>query len=207
MRLPCFAVLAVVAVLASPAPAAAQDGLALKRVMLSTGGVGYFEYEATVEGDASLSLPVRLDQVDDVLKSVIVFDDRGGVGTISLPGREPLRDVFRELPFTESALGSPVELLNALRGAEIEVLGNRALSGRLMSVTAEIVALPGDGGTLTRHRLSVLTDDGMRQVLLEEADAVRFRDADLQADIDAALAAVARHGERDRRALDPHRHR
>ena len=39
-------------------PAFAQD-LALKRVMLSSGGLGYFEYEATVEGDATSSSPSR----------------------------------------------------------------------------------------------------------------------------------------------------
>ena len=39
-------------------PRPAQD-LALKRVMLSSGGLGYFEYEATVEGDATLSSPYR----------------------------------------------------------------------------------------------------------------------------------------------------
>jgi hypothetical protein len=202
MRLHRIGLLAGLACVALPALAAAEDDLALKRVMLSTGGVGYFEYEATVTGDAMLSLPVRLDQVDDVLKSVIVFDDTGGVGTISLPGREPLRDVFRELPFSEAELATPVALLNALRGAEIETLGVRAISGRLLSVTPEQVVLPDGGGTLTRHRLSILTGDGVRQVILEDADAVRFRDPDLQADIDAALAAVARHGERDRRSLD-----
>jgi hypothetical protein len=202
MRLHRIGLLAGLACVALPALAAAEDDLALKRVMLSTGGVGYFEYEATVTGDATLSLPVRLDQVDDVLKSVIVFDDTGGVGAISLPGREPLRDVFRELPFSEAELATPVALLNALRGAEIETLGVRAISGRLLSVTPEQVVLPDGGGTLTRHRLSILTGDGVRQVMLEDADAVRFRDPDLQADIDAALAAVARHGERDRRSLD-----
>jgi hypothetical protein len=202
MRLRPIAVWAVVASFALAPVAAAEDDLTLKRVMLSTGGVGYFEYEATVNGDATLSLPVRLDQVDDVLKSVIVFDDHGGVGTISLPGREPLRDVFREMPFSEADLRSPIDLLGALRGAEIETLGSRTVIGRLQAVTAEQVELPHGGGTTTRHRLSVLTADGVRQVLLEETDAVRFRDADLQAKIDRALAAVARHGERDRRALD-----
>jgi hypothetical protein len=202
MRWHRIALVAVVAGLAWPSLAAAENDLALKRVLLSTGGVGYFEYEARVDGNAVLSLPVRLDQVDDVLKSVIVFDDHGGVGTISLPGREPLRDVFRELSFSQADLRSPVDLLNALRGAEIETLGNRTVSGRLLAVSAEQLALPGDGGTITRHRLSVLTADGVRQVLLEEADAVRFRDPELQADIEAALAAVARHGERDRRALE-----
>ena len=101
-------------------PAVAGD-LALKRVMLSTGGVAYLEYEAEVEGDARLTLNVPLDQVDDVLKSIVVYDSKGGVGAASLPGRQPLTQMFSDLPFGPEALGSPAALLNALQGAEIRV--------------------------------------------------------------------------------------
>ena len=62
--------------LAVVGPANAAD-LSLQRVMLSSGGVGYFEYEATVDGNAALSLDVPLDQVDDILKSLVVYDDGG----------------------------------------------------------------------------------------------------------------------------------
>src|SRR5215469_18034088 len=101
---------------ACPMMAAAQD-LALKRVMLSSGGLGYFEYEATVDGDATLKLTVSLQQVDDVLKSLVVYDDKGGVGGLSLPGKEPLRQTFKDMPFDQAALDSPAKLLDALRGA------------------------------------------------------------------------------------------
>ncbi len=192
---------AAVALLATGV-ASAQDGedLGLRRVMLSTGGVGYFEYEATVTGTADLSLQVRLDQVNDVLKSIVVYDDEGGVGDISLPGQEPLREVFREMPFGPDALSSPAALFNALRGAEVESIGARSVSGRILSVTQENVALT-DGGTVTRHRLSLMTDDGLRQLILEEADALQFTDPDLQAAVGEALEALSRHNERDRRDL------
>ena len=49
--------------------------------------------------------------------TLVVYDNQGGIGEISLPGREPLSDVFRELPFPAEALSSPVALLDALRGA------------------------------------------------------------------------------------------
>ena len=78
--------LALLSLFTFPTLALAQD-LALKRVMLSSGGMGYFEYEANVEGDATLKLTVSLQQVDDVLKSLVVYDDKGGVGGLSLPGR------------------------------------------------------------------------------------------------------------------------
>ena len=175
--------------------------LELRRVLLSTGGVGYFEYEATISGDQSLSLEVRLDQVNDVLKSIVVYDDQGGIGEISLPGREPLQEVFRELPFGPDALSSPVALLNALRGAEVVAEGARAIQGRLIAVTQEAAQLPNNGGTVTQHRVSLLTATGVRQLILEEADSLRFVDAELQAQVNHALESLALHNERDRRVV------
>ncbi len=191
---------ASLAPLAVSTPASADD-LALRRVLLSTGGVGYFEYEAQVDGDAALTLDVRLDQVDDVMKSVVVYDDRGTIGDISLPGREPLREVFRDLPFGPEALNSPVALLAAMRGAEVRVAGARTMSGRIVSVTAEATELPNDGGTITRNRVSLMTPDGLQQIILEDTDTVQFVDSALQAQLEAALAAIARHNTPDRRAL------
>ena len=37
-----------------------------------------------------------------MLKSLVVYDDKGGVGGLSLPGREPLKQAFKDLPFDES---------------------------------------------------------------------------------------------------------
>ena len=96
-----------------------------------------YEYEAEVEGDATVELKVRLDQVDDVLKSLVVFDDHGGVGGLDLASAEPLSETFRSLPFTRSDLQSTPQLLSALQGAEVEVGGARALSGRIVAVTEE----------------------------------------------------------------------
>src|SRR5882762_11031253 len=112
-----LAIVALLGLFAFPTLALAQD-LALKRVMLSSGGLGYFEYEATVENDATLRLTVPLDQVDDVLKSLVVYDDKGGVGGLSLPGKEPLKQAFKDSPFDEAALQSPSDLLAALKGAQ-----------------------------------------------------------------------------------------
>ena len=64
-------IMALLGLFSIPSLAAAQE-LALKRVMLSSAGLGYFDYEATVEPDATLKLTVPLDQVDEVFKSLVV---------------------------------------------------------------------------------------------------------------------------------------
>src|SRR5690349_18419954 len=138
-----ISVVALLGLFAFPISTFAQD-LALKRVMLSSGGLGYFEYEATVTGDATLRLTVSLEQVDDVLKSLVVYDDKGGVGGLSLPGREPLAQAFKDLPFDQDSLGSPADLLGTLKGAQVTVGGSRSVSGRIVSVQEETISLGTD---------------------------------------------------------------
>ena len=44
---------------------------------------------------ATLGLDVPLDQVDDLLKSLVVFDSAGGVGGLELPGQDNTHASFR----------------------------------------------------------------------------------------------------------------
>jgi Domain of unknown function (DUF4139) len=180
-------------------PAVAGD-LVLKRVMLSAGGVAYLEHEAEVTDNAELVLDVPLNQVDDVLKSIVVYDSKGGVGSAQLAGRDPLSQMFKELPFGAEALGSPAALLNALQGAEIKFGASRPIVGRLLQVVPETVQL-GEHGTTTRNRVSVLTAGGLQQFMLEDADSVSFVDAVLQAQVDNALSEIAAHRAKDRRQI------
>src|ERR1700754_2777318 len=150
-------IVAVLGLLALPGLASAQD-LALKRVMLSSAGLGYFEYEATVENDATLKLTVPLDQVDDVLKSLVVYDDKGGVGGLSLPGKEPLAQAFKDLPFDQESMNSPADLLSTLKGAQVTVGGARAITGRIVSVQKETTTLNDGKATTERTRVTLLTD-------------------------------------------------
>src|SRR5262249_49858434 len=130
--------------------------LVLKRVMLSAGGVAYLEHEAEVTDNAELTLDVPLNQVDDVLKSIVVYDNKGGVGTGQLAGRDPLSHMSDDLPFASDALTSPAALLNALQGAEIKIGTSRPTVGRLLKVVPETVQV-GERNTTTRNRVSVLT--------------------------------------------------
>jgi len=187
----------VLSLLALPAGAAE---LVVKRVMLSAGGVAYVEREAEVEGDAELFLEVPLDQVDDVLKSIVVYDSAGGVGSAHLPGREPVAQIFTDLPFGAEALASPEALLNALQGSEVRIGGSHAITGKLLKVVTETVQL-NDQSKVERHRVSVMTPAGLQQAVLEEADSIAFTDAALQAKVERALAAIAEHHAKDRRRI------
>lgn len=186
-------------------PAGAAD-LMLKRVMLSSAGVGYFEYSAEVDGPVTLGLNVPLDEVDDVLKSLVVFDDAGGVGGIELPGRDQTHSAFGDVPFGPDGLQSPLAYINSLQGVEIAVQGPRPMNGRIMQAETVHEATGGhnpDGTAATqdRTRVTLLTADGLKQFVLEDSDTVQVADAALRARINRALASLRHESGQDARHI------
>jgi hypothetical protein len=188
-------------------PAFAGD-LALKRVMLSAAGVGYFEYEAEVDGPATLGLDVPLDQVDDVLTSLVVFDSAGGVGAVELPGRDNTHASFGDVPFGPEALRSTVDYLNSLQGVEIAVQGPRPMTGRIVHadrVTEPLPVTPGQlPATVQRTRVTLLGADGMRQFVFEDADSIQVTDPALNARIGQALDSLRREASQSVRRVTLH---
>ncbi len=183
--------------------AQAADGktLPVKHVILSTSGIANFEHEGDITDDAKVLLSVQFDQVDDLLKSLMVFDNSGQLGGISLPGRTPLSQIFRELPFSQHEISSPVALLNALQGAVVTVAGPTQISGRIIRVVPENVTLDDGRQVIKRHRLTLSSENGLKQTVLEDLSAVRFDDAKLRMQVDQALKAVHANAARDSRAL------
>lgn len=181
--------------------------LLLKRVMLSTGGVGYVEYAASADGPATLGLDVPLEQVDDILKSVVVFDSQGGVGGIELPGRDSAHAAFSDVPFGPDALKSPADYLNALQGVAVSVIGPRPMTGRIVRAEHVREAAPPPArpdATVERTRVTLLADDGLKQFILEDAEAVQVDDPGLRDRITQALESVRRESGRDMRHITLH---
>ncbi len=190
-----------VAALASLPLMAQAEELPLKRVVLSTSGLAQFTHGGEAAAGSVIELPVRLDQVDDVLKSLTIFDAAGSIGAVSLPGKTPLAELFRDLPFDQAALASQPDLLNALVGAEVDIEGSVSATGRVFRVEEEKVQLPNNGGETTRHRLSLVTPKGFVQAILEELTALRFTDAATRDQIDRALSGIAANRAKDQRKL------
>ncbi len=64
----------------APPPAAAATGeVRMRAVALYRSGVGFFEQGGEVDGDAATAITVPMDQIDDLLKSLIAEDAGGTV--------------------------------------------------------------------------------------------------------------------------------
>src|ERR1044072_5388004 len=67
-----------------------QPQLPIRRVILYSNGVAYFERRGLVSPHAEVNLPFKQSQVDDVLKSMLVLDlGKGRIGTVSYNSSAP----------------------------------------------------------------------------------------------------------------------
>ncbi len=92
--------------------------LQLSKVVLYRNGVGYFERAGHVDGDA-LTLRVRKDQVNDLLKSLTVVERAGGRAvSISMP-LDPRAWANAAIATLGPGAGSLYEVLDKLRGTDV----------------------------------------------------------------------------------------
>ncbi|HTZ69231.1 MAG TPA: DUF4139 domain-containing protein, partial [Acetobacteraceae bacterium] len=94
------------------------------------------------------------------------------------------------VPFSLDTLNSPADLLTSLRGEEVDVSGPASMVGKIVSVVSEPLPPPPPGQAASRTRVTLLTEDGFRQFVLEDAESVKLTDESLEARVGAALDAA-----------------
>src|SRR5437016_1470754 len=104
--------------------AAATQGTSVpvKAVVLFSSGVGYFEHFGKVTGSGSTELRFKTQQINDILKSLVLQDlDGGKVTTISYPSQDPIAKTLRSFQVDITNNPSLGDLLNQLRRAKVTV--------------------------------------------------------------------------------------
>ncbi|MBB3425504.1 hypothetical protein FHT85_002478 [Rhizobium sp. BK312] len=182
-----------------PAIALAADNGAIRSITLSSGGLAQVSRSANINSDGMIRIEVPLDQVDDILKSLVVNGSAGSVAGMSLAGPQPLQETFKGLPFTPEALSSVPSLLTSMQGARVSVTsGGKTVEGNILGIETR-----KSGDKAAAYLLTVIDRDGAVETLaLGEDASVRLEDAELRAKIAKAAAAIA-HGKNDRtRTID-----
>ncbi|MCB8840637.1 DUF4139 domain-containing protein [Aurantimonas sp. VKM B-3413] len=170
----------------APYPLMAADGI--RSVTLSSGGLAQVTRSQHVDGHGEIAVSVPFEQVDDVLKSLVVSDPSGTVTAMTLDGMDQAEETFRTLPFSPADMRSVPSLLGTIQGTRVRAeSGGRTVEGKVLGVAEQ------NGGTEngTVQILSVLTGDGAIHTLPLGQDAiVTILDEAMLAKIaDAALAA------------------
>ena len=176
-----------------------QD-LPVTRVALFSSGVCYFEHRGLVHSDAVLYLPFRTTEVDDVLKSLVVWDLGGGQAgspSVSYPSLETLDQSLESFRVDLSGNPDIAELLGRLRGVELVVDPPESISGRIVTIEKR----PAGQDGISRPWLVLATRDGIRSISIDGMVSFRFVDLRISDDFDKALALILGAKDADRRSI------
>jgi hypothetical protein len=175
----------------------------LTKVILYKHGVGHFERQGHVEGDATLSLTFKQAEVSDVLKSLTVLDlDGGHIAAVSYDSSRPPEQLLAEVDLHIPNADSLVGLLPQLMGARVAVEppGAARLEGVLLGV--DHVDRPTPSGVGKVVLVSLLTDGGdLRSFELQTLGRLEILDPALRRDLDFYLRTVLSTKKKDARTF------
>jgi hypothetical protein len=189
---PCFSIaLAGLAAIATGSALAEDPKLPVSQIVLYSSGVGYFQRDGQVEGRTAIDLRFKVDDINDLLKSMVVQDlDGGQVSTVTYGSRDPLTKTLKSFGLDLTADPSLGQLLNQARGERVEVLHPNSLVGTIVGVEHKVEDL-GDKKTVERDYLNLLTAEGLQSVPLTQAQQIKLLNKSLDAELRQALEALS----------------
>jgi len=109
--------------------------LPIKRVVMFSSGVAFFEHRGDVEGNASVEMKFDVKDINDLLKSMVLQDEGGGrVSTVSYGSKDPLTRTLGTFSIDLTRNPTLADLLNQIRGEQIEIDAPTKISGIILGV-------------------------------------------------------------------------
>jgi hypothetical protein len=184
-------------------PATAPGDVPVKSVVLFRSGVGYFEHFGTVNGDAQTQLHFKTDQINDILKSLVLEDlDGGTIAAVTYPSQDPIDKTLRSFQVDITNNPPLAELLNQLRGAQVTVtFGSEKLQGTVLGVEKKQRVIGDSKTPVPIAVLNLLTGAMIRAVPLDEVLDIQLDDPKLQEELNRALLALAQSRDQDKKPV------
>ena len=174
-----------------PKPPEGAPGLPLSEVVLYTSGVGYFARDGQIDGNAQVELRFKTEDINDLLKSLVVQDFSGGaVSSVTYGSRDPVEKTLKSFGIDLTTNPSLGDLLGQVRGERVELVTPGIVSGTVLSVEKKTKPA-GENKTVEVEYLNLLTDDGLRSLPLDQVQRVKLLNPRLDGELRQALVVLA----------------
>jgi len=178
----------------------AADELPVKRVVLFTSGVGFFQREGEVEGAVTVPLSFRTEQINDLLKSLVLRDFGGGkIAPIVFGSRDPIERTLKSFAIDITDNPPLAELLNRMRGVEAELSAPKEIQGVIVGTELQQQKVKDE--VIKVHILNLMTGQGLRAIPFEQIQQIKILDAALDAEFRSALKVLATSHDTQRKSV------
>ncbi|MCL2880273.1 MAG: DUF4139 domain-containing protein [Treponema sp.] len=173
---------------------------ALKRIVIFSSGLSYFEHSGNFSGNVVFNLPFQTSSVNDALKSLVINDPASSNPQIRYQSEQTLIQTLRSLSIDLSGSPEIADILAALRGEEVEIAAPSAVSGRIIGIERRYSFSPVSGQS-NEAWLSLSTGKGIQLFNLKEISSIAFKNDTINNDLKRALDLIAASRQQDSRDL------
>jgi hypothetical protein len=204
----CLSIIAAMAAAVVGGQLAAQTAaveLPVTKVVLYSSGVGYFQHSGSVQEDATVRFSFKTDQINDLLKSMVLRDFGGGsVGAVTYASQDPVSRALKSFAVDLSDKPGMAALLDRLRGAKVTVMAPQAISGTILGIEQLPRTTLAGGQAVETYEtmINLITADGLKSLPASSIVAVKLADPRLNDELDRALALIISAADTQRRAVD-----
>jgi hypothetical protein len=174
------------------------DALPIKQIVLFNSGVGYFQREGELDGDARVQLSFPVSDINDLLKSLVLQDSKGRVGTVSYDSSDPIDKILRSFALDLTTNPTFGQILNQSRGEKIEISkADPKKDGATIKITGTIIGMEvqkrpvGKDQSIEVEILNLNTAAGIQAIPMDQVVSVKFANQTLESEFQRALHVLA----------------
>ncbi len=182
--------------------------LPVTKVVLFNSGVGYFERQGDIEGDVRVDLSFPVQDINDMLKSMVVQDLGGGqVSAISFESQAPVDKTLRSFAIDLSKNPTFGQIMDQARGERVEVVLQQSNTTQPGTMSGAIIGIEkqkqqvGKDGIVESEFLNMWCAEGMRSVKLTDVQRVRFLNPVMESEFKKALDVVTQAHDTQKKAV------
>jgi hypothetical protein len=193
---------------AEPAVVKPAAQLPIGNIILYSSGVGYFQREGKVVGNTRIDLSFPAQDINDLLKSMVLRDLQGGhVSAVSYDSHDPVDKTLKSFAINLNGNPSFSAILNQARGEKVEAVLQQSnatqpgtLTGVIMGVEAQKQPV-GKDAVVEVELLNLWCAEGVRSVKLAEVQRLRFLNPVMDSEVKKALETLALSHDTQKKAV------
>jgi hypothetical protein len=184
--------------------AKAASLLPMTKVVMFSSGVGFFEHDGDVTGDTHVDLRFNVNDINDLLKSMVLQDFGGGkISTINYESKDPITKTLKTFAIDLTSHPTLADVLKQIRGESVQVEAPQPITGKIIGVERRKIRVGKDETTEVDY-INLLTADGLRSISLDGVSRIKLTNEKLNGELQQALNVLATGHETDKKTVTLH---
>ncbi len=178
--------------------------LNVKKVIIHKSGISYYIHEGIIRGTGIFELEFKIDEMDDVLKSLFVLDtsEKGYISSISYDAALETSQLLKSIMLNIPDRGSLSSLITQIKGADVKltVTGGKTIVGTIIGIE-EIEKMNKNEKTVEKLLILLQENDEISKFNFSDFKSFNILNEDIKKDLKFFLDTVISGKKKDAKKI------